>query len=96
MKKKKKRKKKQERLKLDAKTFLYITDNEIRKFYEIITNIEINSKDYTKNFDKLINLTRNWHYMLFQNYEFDYFTNKLISLGKQAQTRLYISRIRRI
>ena len=48
MKKKKKRKKKQERLKLDAKTFLYITDNEIRKFYEIITNIEINSKDNTK------------------------------------------------
>ena len=34
--------------------------------------------------------------MLFPNYDFDYFTNKLISLGKQAPTRAYMSRIRRI
>ena len=92
----KEEKKKQERLKLDAKTLLYNADNGLRKFYEVITNTEFNSKDNAKNLDKLINLTRNWHYMLFPNYDFDYFTNKLISLGKQAPTRAYMSRVRRI
>ena len=92
----KEEKKKQERLKLDAKTLLYNADNGLRKFYEVITNTEFKSQDNTKNLDKLINLTRNWHYMLFPNYDFDYFTNKLISLGKQAPTRAYMSRVRRI
>jgi len=92
----KEEKKKQERLKLDAKTLLYNADNGLRKFYEVITKTEFNSKDNAKNLDKLINLTRNWHYMLFPNYDFDYFTNKLISLGKQAPTRAYMSRVRRI
>jgi len=92
----KEEKKKQERLKLDAKTLLYNADNGLRKFYEVITNTEFNSKDNAKNLDKLINLARNWHYMLFPNYDFDYFTNKLISLGKQAPTRAYMSRVRRI
>ena len=92
----KEEKKKQERLKLDAKTLLYNADNGLRKFYDVITKTEFNSKDNTKNLDKLINLTRNWHYMLFPNYDFDYFTNKLISLGKQAPTRAYMSRVRRI
>ena len=92
----KEQKKKQERLKLDAKTLLYNTDNGLRKFYEVITNTEFNSKDNTKNLDKLINLTRNWHFMLFPNYDFDFFTNKLISLGKQAPTKSYMSRVRRI
>ena len=89
-------KKKQERLKLDAKTLLYNTDNGLRKFYEVITKTEFNSKDNTKNLDKLINLTRNWHFMLFPNYDFDYFTNKLISLGKQPPTKSFMSRVRRI
>lgn len=92
----KEEKKKQERLKLDAKTLLYNADNGLRKFYEVITNTEFKNPDNTKNLDKLINLTRNWHYMLFPNYDFDYFTNKLISLGKQAPTRAYMSRVRRI
>ena len=34
--------------------------------------------------------------MLFPNYDFDFFTNKLISLGKQAPTKSYMSRVRRI
>ena len=92
----KEEKKKQERLKLDAKTLLYNTENGLRKYYEVITNTEFNSKDNTKNLDKLINLTRNWHFMLFPNYDFEYFTNKLISLGKQAPTKSYMSRVRRI
>ena len=92
----KEQKKKQERLKLDAKTLLYNTDNGLRKFYEVITKTEFNNKDNTKNLDKLINLTRNWHFMLFPNYDFEYFTNKLISLGKQAPTKSYMSRVRRI
>ena len=89
-------KKKIERLKLDAKTLLYNTDNGLKKFYEVITNTKFESKDNTKNLDKLINLTRNWHFMLFPNYDFDYFTNKLISLGKQAPTKSFMSRVRRI
>jgi hypothetical protein len=89
-------KKKQERLKLDAKTLLYNTDNGLKKFYDVITTTKFNSEDNTKNLDKLINLTRNWHFMLFPNYDFDYFTNKLISLGKQAPTKAYMSRVRRI
>ena len=89
-------KKKIERLKLDAKTLLYNTDNGLRKFYDVITTTEFNSKDNKKNLDKLITLTRNWHFMLFPNYDFDYFTNKLISLGKQAPTKAYMSRVRRI
>ena len=89
-------KKKIERLKLDAKTLLYNTDNGLKKFYDVITNTEFNSKDNAKNLDKLINLTRNWHFMLFPNYDFEYFTNKLISLGKQAPTKSYMSRVRKI
>ena len=92
----KEEKKKIIRLKLDAKTLLYNNDNGLRKYYEVITNTEFNSKDNEKNLDKLINLTRNWHFMLFPNYDFDYFTNKLISLGKQAPTKAFMSRIRRI
>ena len=89
-------KKKIERLKLDAKTLLYNTDNGLKKFYDVITNTEFNSQDNAKNLDKLINLTRNWHFMLFPNYDFEYFTNKLISLGKQAPTKSYMSRVRKI
>ena len=89
-------KKKIDRLKLDAKTLLYNRDSGLRKYYEVITNTEFKSKDVTKNLDKLINITRNWHFMLFPKYDFDYFTNKLISLGKQAPTKSYMSRVRRI
>ena len=89
-------KKKIERPKLDAKTLLYNRDSGLRKYYEVITNTDFKSKDVTKNLDKLINITRNWHFMLFPKYDFDYFTHKLISLGKQAPTKSYMSRVRRI
>ena len=89
-------KKKIERLKLDAKTLLYNRDCGLRKYYEVITNTEFKNKDVSKNLDKLINITRNWHFMLFPNYDFDYFTNKIIALGKQAPTKSFMSRLRRI
>ena len=89
-------KKKIERPKLDAKTLLYNRDNGLRKYYDVITNTEFKSKDVTKNLDKLINITRNWHFMLFPKYDFDYFTNKLINLGKKAPTKSFMSRVRRI
>ena len=89
-------KKKIERLKLDAKTLLYNRDSGLRKYYEVITNTQFKDKDVTKNLDKLINITRNWHFMLFPKYDFDYFTNKLISLGKQPPTKSFMSRVRRI
>ena len=89
-------KKKIERPKLDAKTLLYNRDNGLRKYYDVITNTEFKSKDVTKNLDKLINITRNWHFMLFPKYDFDFFTNKLINLGKQAPTKSFMSRVRRI
>ena len=89
-------KKKIERPKLDAKALLYNRDSGLRKYYEVITTTEFKNKDVTKNLDKLISITRNWHFMLFPNYDFDYFTNKLISLGKQAPTKSFMSRVRRI
>ena len=92
----KEQKKKKERLKLDAKTLLYNQDNGLRKYYEVITKTEFNNKDNTKNLDKLITLTRNWHFMLFPNYDFDFFTSKLIKLGKEAPTKAFMSRVRRI
>lgn len=92
----KEEKKKKERLKLDAKTLLYNNDNGLRKFYEVISKTEFKNPDNTKNLDKLIKLTRNWHFMLFPNYDFDFFTNKLIKLGKQAPTKSFMSRVRRI
>ena len=92
----KEEKKKKERLKLDAKTLLYNNDNGLRKFYEVITKTKFENPDNTKNLDKLIKLTRNWHFMLFPNYDFDFFTNKLIKLGKQAPTKSFMSRVRRI
>ena len=92
----KEQKNKKERLKLDAKTLLYNHDNGLKKFYEVITTTKFDNKDNTKNLDKLIRLTRNWHFMLFPNYDFDYFTNKLINLGKQAPTKAFMSRVRRI
>ena len=89
-------KKKIERQKLDAKTLLYNRDKGLRKYYEVITNTEFKDKDVTKNLGKLIDITRNWHFMLFPKYDFDYFTNKLISLGKQPPTKSFMSRVRRI
>ena len=89
-------KKKIERLKLDAKTLLYNRDSGLRKYYEVVTNTEFKDKDVTKNLGKLIDITRNWHFMLFPKYDFDYFTNKLISLGKQPPTKSFMSRVRRI
>ena len=89
-------KKKIERPKLDAKALLYNRDSGLRKYYEVITTTEFKNKDVTKNLDKLISITRNWHFMLYPKYDFDYFTNKLISLGKQAPTKSFMSRVRRI
>ena len=89
-------KKKIERPKLDEKNLLYNRESGLRKYYEVITNTQFKEKDVTKNLDKLISITRNWHFMLFPKYDFDYFTNKLISLGKQPPTKSFMSRVRRI
>ena len=89
-------KKKIERLKLDEKTLLYNRDTGLRKYYEVITNTQFKEKDVTKNLDKLINITRNWHFMLYPKYDFDYFTKRLIALGKQPPTKSFMSRVRRI
>ena len=86
---------KNQRLKLDDKTLLY-SENGMKKYYEIITSYNFSNKDNKKNLDQLTSLFRNWHFLLFPNYDVDYFTNKLIDLGKKPSVKSYMSRLRRI
>ena len=92
---KEKIKEKVQRLKLDDKTLLY-SENGMKKYYEIITSFNFSNKDNKKNLDQLTSLFRNWHFLLFPNYDVDYFTNKLIDLGKKPSVKSYMSRLRRI
>ena len=92
---KKKEKPKTKRLKLDANTLLY-DDKGLRRYYETITTTEFNSNNDENNLNKLITLFRNWHFMLFPNYDVDFFTNKLIDLGTTPPIKAYLSRLRRI
>ena len=92
---KKKEKPKTKRLKLDANTLLY-DDKGLRRYYETITTTEFNSNNDENNLNKLITLFRNWHFMLFPNYDVDFFTNKLSDLGTTPPIKAYLSRLRRI
>jgi hypothetical protein len=92
---KEKIKEKVQRLKLDDKTLLY-SENGMKKYYEIITSYNFSNKDNKKNLDQLTSLFRNWHFLLFPNYDVDFFTNKLIDLGKKSSIKSYMSRLRRI
>ena len=86
---------KKPRYTFNEKVLLY-NENGIRKYYEVMTNTNINNKDMFKNLDKLITLTRNWHYMLFPKIDFNYFTGKLTDLGKKKAVKSYMSRLRKI
>ena len=92
---KEKIKEKVQRLKLDDKTLLY-SENGMKKYYEIITSYNFSNKDNKKNLDQLTSLFRNWHFLLFPNYDVDFFTNKLIDLGKKSSIKSYMSRLRKI
>ena len=83
------------RLKLDDKTLLY-SENGLKKYYEAITSTNFNSSDNEKNLNKLITLFRNWHFLLFPNYDMEFFMNKLVDLGKKAPCKSYMSRLRKI
>ena len=83
------------RLKLDDKTLLY-SENGLKKYYEAITSTNFNSSDNEKNLNKLITLFRNWHFLLFPNYDMEFFVNKLVDLGKKAPCKSYMSRLRKI
>ena len=93
--KKEEKQEKKSRYTFNEKVLLY-NENGIRKYYEAMTNANINSKDMFKNLDKLITLTRNWHYMLFPKIDFNYFTAKLTDLGKKKAVKSYMSRLRKI
>ena len=84
-----------QRLKLDDKTLLY-SENGLKKYYEAITSTNFNSSDNEKNLNKLITLFRNWHFLLFPNYDMEFFMNKLVDLGKKAPCKSYMSRLRKI
>ena len=83
------------RLKLDDKTLLY-SENGLKKYYEAITSTNFNSSDNEKNLNKLITLFRNWHFLLFPNYDMEFFVNKLVDLGKKAPCKSYMNRLRKI
>lgn len=80
---------------LDDKTLLY-EENGLRKYYETITSASFSSKDNEKNLNKLVGLYRNWHFMFFRDYDMNFFTDKLIDLGKKSSVRGYMSRLRKI
>lgn len=86
---------KKTRLKLDEKTLLY-NENGLKKYYDTIMNTQFTSSNDQNNLNKLVNLFRNWHFLLFPSYDMNYFTSKLISLGEKAPTKSYMSRLRRI
>lgn len=86
---------KKSRLKLDEKTLLY-NENGLKKYYDTITNTQFTSSNDQNNLNKLVNLFRNWHFLLFPSYDMNYFTSRLIALGEKAPTKSYMSRLRRI
>ncbi len=92
---KEKIKEKVQRLKLDDKTLLY-SENGMKKYYDIITSTNFNDPDNKNNLDKLTSLFRNWHFLLFPNYDMEFFVNKLVDLGKKAPCKSYMSRLRKI
>jgi hypothetical protein len=81
---------KKTRLKLDDNTLLY-NENGIRKLYEIIekTNFK-ESRNELGNLNKLIQIFKNWHFMLFPKYDLDYFMNRISEIGKRNSGRVIL------
>jgi hypothetical protein len=77
------------RLKLDDKTFLY-SENGIKKYYDIIAKTEFKeSSSELTNLNKLIQVFKNWHFMLMPKYDIDYFFNKTQEIGRKNSGRVF-------
>jgi hypothetical protein len=79
---------KKTRLKLDDNTLLY-NENGIKKLYEILekTNFK-ESRNELGNLNKLIQIFKNWHFMLFPKYDIEYFMNRISDIGKKNSGRV--------
>lgn len=84
------------RIKLDEKILLY-SDNGIKKYYEAImsTTFKDSSSD-ERNLNKLVDLFKNWHFILFPRYDTELFTSRITALGKKSSVKAYMSRLRKI
>ncbi len=85
---------KKPRLVLDDKTLLY-NENGIKKLYDTIDKTKFKSND-TSNLNILMQIFKNWHFMLFPKYDINLFTAKLTDIGKKSSGRAYMSRLRKI
>jgi hypothetical protein len=77
------------RLKLDDKTLFY-SENGMKKYYDVLmkTDFNTNSSSLGK-LNKLMQIYKNWHFMLFPKYDIDYFMNMTIDHGKKATGRVF-------
>ena len=84
---------KKPRLKLDDNTLLN-NENGLRKFYEILekTNFKENRNELG-NLNKLIQIFKNWHFMLMPKYDIDYFMNRITEVGRKNSGRVSIYKL---
>jgi hypothetical protein len=84
------KKPKKARLKFDDNTLLY-SENGLKKYYDVLekTNFK-ESKNEVPNLNKLIQIFKNWHFMLFPKYDIKYFTNKVNEIGRKKSGKVYI------
>ena len=82
------KKAKKSRLKFDDNTLLY-SQNGLKKYYDFMeqTNFKETKNDIA-NLNKLIQIFKNWHFMLFPKYDLNYFTNKVIEIGRKNSGRV--------
>ena len=55
--------------------------------YDNMNKLNI-KKDEKQNLSNLMKIYKNWHFMLFPKYDFEFFTNKIVDLGKKAPAKV--------
>jgi hypothetical protein len=79
---------KKPRLKLDDKALLY-SENGLKKYFDILDKTEFKeSTSEIGNLNKLVQIFKNWHFMLMPKYDIDYFSNKIQEIGKKNSGRV--------
>lgn len=99
--------KKSNRIKFDENLLLF-SENGIKKLYDEMEKFEEKLKKHVISFpipnqersdydlNNLMNIYKSWHFSLFSKVDFDYFINKLHSLGSKQGCKEYMKRLRRI
>lgn len=79
---------KQPAFKLDEKMLLY-SENGIKKLYNICEKTEFKeNRSDVQNLNKLVQVFKNWHFILCPKYDVDFFLAKVNEIGKKPSGRV--------